>query len=192
MSHRSELLRRKDTCVECLIFKPIKAKDMCQNCWHKFKRKNNKRFFLRTRYTEIRQRCTNENRPDHMKYYKGKLNCTLEDFYNKFIDDPIFNKLFDNWRDNNHIYTLVPSIDRINVNLDYSLDNMQFLEHGLNCSKDNKTKIKVKVYTKDGIFINEYDSLNKACIELNLIQANAWKVLHGERNTVSGYRILYA
>lgn len=35
----------------------------------------------------------------------------------------------------------------------------------------------------------DFYSLNDACRAKNLIQANAWKVLHGERHSVSGYRL---
>lgn len=184
-----EANRRKDYCLECKNFKPIKAKKMCQNCWHKYKRKYNKKFYLSTKFTEMKMRCENPNNKGY-KNYKNKLKCTRKEFINFFIKDKQFNKLFKTWQINDFDIKLSPSIDRIDNLGNYELSNMQMLTHQQNCSKDQK-RIKVLV-TKDEKFIGVYESLLSACNSLGLLQPNAWKVLHGERKRVKGYKIQYA
>lgn len=186
-SKTDESKRRKANCIECSNFKPIKAKDMCQNCWHKVKRKYHKNFFVSTRYTELKQRCINPNNTDG-RYFNKKY-CTKEEFINFSMNCPKLSQMYKNWQDSGFEYTLCPSIDRIDKQRGYEIDNIQWLEHGKNCSKDNESKIKVEIYTKNGQFVGVYDALNEACVKLDIIQANAWKVLHGERKTANGYII---
>ncbi len=182
---RPESKRRKDTCIECLIFKPNKAKDMCQNCWHKFKRKNQPNFFLRTRYTELKQRCIQDNKPCS-KYYYGLEYCTLEEFLNKFDTDKQFLSLFSKWKENNYKYSLCPSIDRIEKTKGYIIGNMQFIEHGVNSRKDNENIVPVDVFDRSGTFIKTFECLNDAVRFFNVQQSNAWKVLYGQRKHTEG------
>lgn len=52
----------------------------------------------------------------------------------------IFIKLFKNWKDNNFITDLVPSIDRIDCMKPYSFDNMQLLTWKQNTEKYNNVE----------------------------------------------------
>lgn len=189
VSRQRECDRRKDICIECGRLMPIKAKDMCQNCWHKFKRKNEPNFFLRTRYTELKQRCTNP-KERNIDTYLGLSYCTLNEFLNRFLKDKHFNKLFKNWQKSNFEYKLCPSIDRINPKFGYTLDNIQFLTHSENCTKDQK-KCPVNVF-KNGKFIIKIESTCEAARKFNLEQANVWKVLNKERTHTGGYYFEYA
>lgn len=185
---KSEELRRKDVCVSCNRFTPIKAKNMCQNCWHKYKRKNHPEFFLRTRYTEIKQRCQNPKNRAY-NHYKHCLICTREEFLCRFRDDPIFLNLFDNWKKSNYNTKLTPSVDRIDTKKGYTLDNMQFLTHSDNCTKDQeKTPIK---YFKEGKLLGEFSSQGEASRVLGIPQSNIWKVLVKQRKTAGGYHFEY-
>lgn len=184
--------RPKYFCHTCNVFKSIKnvKLNLCQNCWHKVKRKTQPEFFLRTRYTELVQRCINPNTNKHTyKCYYGKTFCTREEFLNKFLLDPIFLSLFHNWQKNNNIINLCPSIDRINNKLDYSIDNLQFLTHIENIKKDKI--IAINCYHKN-IFVRKFESQSEASRQLNLEQSNIWKVLNKERKTTGGYYFEYA
>lgn len=188
MSRTNESRRRKDNCVTCENFKPIKAHQMCQNCWHKVKRKTQPKFFLSTRHTEIIQRCTNPNNPlNETKIYLGLPVCDKKSFVDKFLNNENFNKLFVEWQQSNYEYRLCPSVDRIDKNKGYVLDNLQFITHSENCSKDNESKIPVDVYTLNEEFVGSWECLDKAVKALDVQQSNAWKVLYGKRRHTEGY-----
>lgn len=177
--------RRKDYCITCKLFKPIKAKNKCQNCWHKYKRRYNRNFFLRTRYTELKQRCINPNK-SYSKYYFGLEYCSLKEFLDKFKKDINFLKLFKQWQKTNFKYKLCPSIDRIDNSKGYLINNLQFITHSENSTKDQKT-LKIEVYNKSGEFISEHASLNDAVRYYNVQQSNAWKVVYGYRKHTKGF-----
>lgn len=185
MSRQLESNRRKDNCVSCKNFKPIKAKDMCQNCWHKVKRRTQPEFYLRTRYTEIKQRCTNEKRKT-AKYYIDKKVCTKEEFLKRFLNDKHFLELFNQWIKSGWDYKLSPSVDRIDSSKDYTLDNIQMITHSHNSTKD-QIKQEVFVYTKSGELVGHFRSHIEAARKLDLHVANIWKVINGERKTTGGY-----
>lgn len=186
MSRQSEKDRRKDNCIECDVFKPIKAKDMCQNCWHKFKRRNQPEFFLRTRFTEIVQRCENPNNKK-AKTYLGKSHCTRNEFLYKFLHDSKFLKLFQEWKKSKWDNKKCPSVDRIDVEKDYTLDNIQIISHSENCTKD-QIKQKVFVYSKDrSKLLFTFNSQADTARTLNIPQANIWKVINGERKSAGGF-----
>lgn len=163
---------------------------MCQNCWHKYKTRYNKRFFLRQKYAQVKQRCTNKKRLDHKRYH-DKLDIEIEDFYNRFIKDEQFNRLYIDWQESNYEYCKCPSVDRINPKLGYSIDNIQFITHSQNSTKD-QDKIPVKVYNLDGHFLGEFESLNSAVRYTGVEQSNAWKVLHKKRRHTGGFVFKYA
>ena len=189
MSRSDESKRRKDYCVECGRFMPIKAKNMCQNCWHKFKRHNDINFFLRTRYTEIKQRCTNQNNSRADIYY-GKKFCTLEEFLEKFKADSNLKILLHQWKQSDYLPKFAPSIDRIDNDGDYSIDNLQFITHSENCMKD-KNYPRIKAWDKSGTYLGEFIGQEEAARQLKLHQANIWKVLNKQRKHTCGYYFEY-
>lgn len=181
---RQESLRKKANCRTCNLFKPIKSKDNCQNCWHKIKRKTQPDFFLRTRHTEITQRCTNINN-ERRDVYFGKKFCSREEFLNMFKEDSEFNRLFIEWKDSGYDNRFVPSVDRIDNSGDYTLDNIRFITHSENCSKD-QDKIETIVTDIEGNFLGEFESLNSAVNHFKVQQSNAWKVMNGQRKHTTG------
>ncbi len=185
-----ESKRRKDNCESCQDFKPIKAKNMCQNCWHKTKRRTIPKFYLSTRYTEMNQRCNNINYKRSDIYYGKKL-CTREQFINRFLNDEQFLKLFDQWKVSGYDAKLAPSIDRINVKGDYTLDNIEFITHSANATKD-QPMTEIDCYTKDKIFLRTYPSQGEAARALGVPQSNIWKVLNKIRNSAGGYYFEYS
>ena len=175
------------TCKECLREIKVKAKGMCQNCWHKFKRKNQPEFYLRTRYTEIKQRCSNPNNT-RADLYNGVEYCTKEEFLETFVNNNQFLKLFEEWKSSGWKNTLSPSIDRIDPKKGYTLDNIQVITHSHNCTKD-QTMQEVLVY-RGSDFVARFDSQSEASRELKIPQSNIWKVINGQRKTAGGYIFL--
>lgn len=134
-------------------------------------------------------RCENVNHKNY-EIYKNRLRCDRKSFVDFFMKDEAFNLMFNSWKNREGDIRYSPSIDRIDNDGFYEIGNMQFIEHHVNCSKDQK-RIRV-VVTRDGVFVGEYESLISACNTLGLQQPNAWKVLRGIRKRVKGYEIKYA
>lgn len=190
MKMTSEEKRKKEHCIECKNFKPIKAKNKCQNCWHKFKKKNSPHFYLRFKYSEIKKRCTNPRELIKNPNYKNKLNIDINTFYKLFINNEQYLNLYKKWQDSGFQYKLSPSIDRIDNNLPYQLGNLQFITHSENCIKDQE-KTAIKCYDKNGNYIQTFVSQGEAERKLKLQQANIWKVLNGQRKHTMGYIFKY-
>lgn len=89
------------------------------------------------RYSGIKSRSTDCNKRKYNVY--GKELCSKEDFM-KWCNDNIevFEKIWKEWEKSNFSEKFSPSIDRINNNLGYTTDNMQWLPKYLNCIKYTK------------------------------------------------------
>lgn len=75
--------------------------------------------------------------------YFGKKICTKDEFISKFINDSKFLELYSSWQDNYFQRKFAPSIDRINNDLDYTLDNIEFISQSSNSKKDWSNKVYV-------------------------------------------------
>jgi len=64
--------------------------------------------------------------------YEGLDILDKEDFYKWSLSDYAFNILFDDWVSSGYDKKLSPSIDRIDTNYGYVLDNMRWLTHSEN------------------------------------------------------------
>lgn len=82
-----------------------------------------------------------------------------------------------------------PSIDRIDNNGDYVLENCRYIETGENARKDKKGR-PVLQFTKDLVFIRRWDSASKAESELKLQKGHIWRTLRGVCCT-SGFLFVY-
>jgi len=186
MSRQCESRRRRDICIKCERFMPIKAKGQCQNCWHKWKRRNIPEFYISVRYTELKQRCVHV-RNDKYGRYIGKEYCTLEEFKTFTNKDDTFINLFNKWKENKHPFKLAPSIDRIDSSKGYILGNLQWITHSENSLK-SQNMMKVFVYLKsDNSYVGVYNSQSEAARRLGLHQANIQKVIKGTRKHTGGY-----
>lgn len=72
------------------------------------------------------------NRCNNKRAYLGKLKISREDFKQKFRKNKKFLKYHKEWVDSGFNPKLVPSVDRINPNLDYTARNMRFIPWWIN------------------------------------------------------------
>lgn len=120
----------------------------------------------------------------------------------------VFIKLFKEWKDNDFIIDLIPSIDRIDCMKPYSFDNMQLLTWKQNKEKYNnierqkhklddceymicKTRRKVQQLDMDGNFIKEFISMSEAARQTNSIASCICECCQGKRKSTKGYRWKY-
>lgn len=61
-------------------------------------------------------------------------------FYEYSLNNNEFNKLFKDWEISNYNRKLTPSIDRLDTNNGYTLDNIQWITFSENCSRGGKHK----------------------------------------------------
>lgn len=151
----------------------------------KIRHKTIPKTFLLNCYQKIRQRCTNKKLKRAKEYY-GKKFCTKEEFLNKFLENKKFLILYIEWQQKNYEFKFTPSINRINVKGDYSIDNLEFITYSLNSGID-KEKIPVLMYDLNGNFIKEFTSKWEASKELNIPNGNICKVVYGKRKSAGGY-----
>ena len=126
--------RKKIICNNCKKEKLHFGKNLCSSCLRLHKRQTKPSFYLGTCYSEISRRCKtfDVKRPN----YYGKIKCTKQEFMDKFLKDKDFLNLYKNWQINEFRRKFAPSIDRIDNNGDYILDNLRFIIHGQNAKKD--------------------------------------------------------
>lgn len=113
---------------------------MCSACLRHTKRETRPSFYLGTCYSEMSRRVKTFDplRPN----YFGKKLCTKEEFIEKFINDKDFLNQYKIWQESNFKRGSSPSIDRIDNDKDYTLDNLRFVSHKINSTKDVIKKVK--------------------------------------------------
>ncbi len=103
-----------------------------------------------------------------------KVKYTKEELKSWLYNQPIFHKLYKNWKNNNYLSSLKPSIDRLDDYNSYSLDNIQIITWKENNDKyqldrqkgiNNKKNIAVDQYTINGQFIKRFHSIREASRE---------------------------
>lgn len=160
------MLQKK--CAKCNVFKPIN--NFYKHFWNKDKRSGS---------------CKNCDKEKVIARYRTKTGLITHIYSNQKIDSiarghnpPAYTKqvlsdwffeqgnfilLYNNWVDSNYSKRLTPSVDRLNDNLGYSLDNIQLITWRENNIKGiNKSKVKVNKFGLDGAFIKTYNSITLA------------------------------
>lgn len=75
----------------------------------------------------------------HRSSYKHRKLCfTYQQFVDRFLQDGQFRIVFDQWVKSGYKYQLCPSLDRIDNDGDYTLDNVQIISLSANSSKKRK------------------------------------------------------
>jgi len=131
-----------------------------------------------------------------VKYSKNELKEWL-------LKQSMFNILFVNWEKSNYNKMKVPSVDRINDNIGYEINNIQLMTWGENKAKGhrdirssklihgNKPQRPVIQYGLCGALISEYVSINEAMRLTGTISKNIIKVCRGKRKTAGGFKWKY-
>ena len=106
---------------------------------------------------------------------------TKKTFKNWLLDNELFNELFNKWVNSGYNKAVIPSVDRKNDKLSYTLDNIQLMTWQEN---NNKGRIDLKngkiivnhkaviQYDIHGNFINEFLSIGLAGRATNLHRSN--------------------
>lgn len=142
----------------------------------------------------IKERCTNEKR----RYY-GKKFLSREEWAEfckrteeQFID------MYYRWQESGYKRTLSPSIDRINNNGDYTLDNIQWLPLAENDKKYIQENMRPILVKKNGKVIGKFVSQQAAAEAIGSFQSNVGRALrqgdrlNGRKRTIKGYTVEYA
>jgi len=107
---------------------------------------------------------------------------TKEELKKWIFEQLNFETLYNNWVNSWCLKDLVPSVDRLNDNISYTLDNIRLITWIENKQKhyrdrknwiNNKASKAVLQYTKTWIFIKEYYSIRKAWRCMNI---NSWSI----------------
>jgi len=102
------------------------------NAWTKKYEKTPKGFLMRT-YRNMKSRVSGiQWRKAHL--YKDLSILPREEFYEWALGNPDFWSLFSIWKDSGYSRRLTPSINRIDSNRGYELNNIEWLTHSANSS----------------------------------------------------------
>ena len=115
------------------------------------KRKEKHKIFPWKRILEsIKQRCNNLKNKRYKSYGGRGIKCLITEKELKFL-----------WFRDKAYLLKHPSIDRINNDGNYCIDNCKFIEFSHNSAKDKNKPI--LQFSLDGTFIKEWDSISDAC-----------------------------
>jgi len=121
------------TCKKCKLDKQKEVRQQSDNFYTKKYEKTIKGFLMRT-YRNMKSRVLGiQYKKQHLYIGKSLLNKEL--FYEFSINDNSFNELYNNWVNCDYNRKLTPSIDRIDTNKGYELENIQWITHSENSRK---------------------------------------------------------
>ncbi len=104
--------------------------------------------FIMRAYRNMKSRITGvQKKKFHL--YKGKDLLEKEVFYSFAKADENFNILFKIYKESGYQIRLCPSVDRINPNLGYTLENIRFIEQYKNSSNTSRVFRKVYLLNKE-------------------------------------------
>lgn len=124
-------------------------------------------------------------------------NYSFEIFYLWALEKPELYTLFNLWVKSNYNKNSIPSVDRLNDNLPYTLSNIQLMTWGENNEKGKSThlagKLGVHVDKLDlqNNFIKTYPNLSIPAKELNCSMGEISRVCKGRRNTCRNFKWRY-
>lgn len=123
--------------------------------------------------------------------HRHPVEFTSQEFRDRYIEDPKFNRLFEDWEKHDYKSSLVPSPDRIDCLKDYTFDNINWLTWA-----DNRFKLRFDLVraqarpilmVKDGKVIKKFNGLKNAAISTKLFKTNICACLHERHKTCGGY-----
>jgi len=121
-------------------------------------------------------------------------NYTQEQLIQRFINDPKYIVLYNNWVDSGFQKSLKPSIDRIDSSKGYSINNIQIMTWSENRKKGDKEKSKTSVhcYTKEGVYLRTFTSVKDASEKTSCSISGINACCNLRRGSNNGYTFRYA
>lgn len=147
--------------------------------------------FVMRLYRNMKSRVTGvQKQKAHLYLNKELLN--KEDFYAWIKSNERFLKLFEEYKKFNFDRKLAPTVDRIDSNIGYVLNNMQILTHSENSARASKDRNNISIiqYSLDGKELNRFKSLTEAIEKNNLPKnghGNIYHCLKKRIKTAYGY-----
>jgi hypothetical protein len=141
--------------------------------------------FLNNSYATQKRSCI-EREHEKPQYTKQELKQWLE-------SNKDFTSIWKRWVESEYKTELKPSIDRLDSNKTYSLDNIQVVTWEENrrlgriYTTEKQRKSVLKRDIKTGSLLCEYLSINEACRQTGVDTSSITKNLKGERKTAGGY-----
>jgi hypothetical protein len=124
---------------------------------------------------------------------------TKDELRDWLFSQSLFQELFNNWVNSGYKKELKPSVDRIDDNIHYRLDNIRLTTWEDNDNKQNNKRKKGEVdnkvfspkvvcqYDKENKFIKEYSSLTEAYEQTQIQRQDIGSVCLGKRKTAGGF-----
>lgn len=91
--------------------------------------------FIKEMYWNISGRVNGKSINKSSSYYKGLDICSKDEFFDFALNNVELKKLFKNWELNNYQRKFIPSVDRIDPTIGYTIGNIQFLTQSDNTKK---------------------------------------------------------
>lgn len=170
-------------CSLCNKKKEHSGKGMCSACLRKTKRRTRPEFYLGTCYSEIKRRCNHRHKTRANKYLDMAYP-TKEEFVNRFINDVDFLDQYRLWQESDFSRGSAPSIDRIDNDVGYDIENLRFIDNITNGIKDCCTEVG---RYKEGELIAVYESIQETARQCDCNPGSVHRsITHGYR--VKGYK----
>lgn len=110
-------------------------------------------------YRNMQSRVTGvQKKKSHL--YQNLTILSREDFYDWILNNPRFVELFDKYKSNNFPRSLAPSVDRIDNEIGYEINNMRIVTHGDNSRDTSSTRY----FEING---ERYNSIRDVCNKFN-------------------------
>tara|TARA_R110000868_G_scaffold158316_5_gene386331 strand:+ start:1792 stop:2247 length:456 start_codon:yes stop_codon:yes gene_type:complete len=119
-----------NTCKKCKLILQRKKRKVNNNSYTKKYEKTKNGFLVRL-YNNMKNRINGTHNKSHL--YANKELIDKKTFYEWSLNNNKFHNLFEVWKDSEYKRVLTPSVDRIDSEFGYKLDNMRWVTFSENC-----------------------------------------------------------